>query len=278
MQFFSGAPTAIGHSFYTLPEAQLFLVPTGMSLIPSPSMDFRVAHIWPFFFLTPIFFSFFFGCHVTTCVTTYSSYHNLCDVTLVCSGTFSFVLPYLVDNLSHLLEERNGWCRSKVLENRSPSESSSLLVNILKLCWSLLLFQKWGCCMHCMSIYSLESMDTWNKKRKNCGRFMQKKKNMMLHRCCLFRKLNLFFLLHFCWSCANFLKHCRHTLLHHQFSLSHYFSFFSCHQTPATFRHGLSQPICVLSFIIFIYFAHEWSFGEKNFHHLQKVIFIGTLL
>lgn len=78
MQFFSGAPAAIGHSFYTLPEAQLFLVPTGMSLIPSPSMDFGMAHIWPFFLRLSFSFFFFFAVtsqlvwqrtrHITTCV------------------------------------------------------------------------------------------------------------------------------------------------------------------------------------------------------------------
>lgn len=76
--FYSGTPTAIGHSFYTLLEAQLYLVPTVWILA------------WRAF---DLFFSpqHFFGCHVTICVTTHLLHRNLCDVMLACSGTFSYV-------------------------------------------------------------------------------------------------------------------------------------------------------------------------------------------
>lgn len=76
----------------------------------------------------------------------------------------------------------------------------------------------------------------------------------------------------FSWSYANFLKHCHHTLLCHQLSLpyhSKFFFFFSRHQrNQHGFCHGLCQPICVSSFILFIYFAHEWSFGKKKLCHV----------
>lgn len=45
MQFLNGAPTAIGHSLYTSPEAQLFLVLAMMSLTLLPSMDFGISRI-----------------------------------------------------------------------------------------------------------------------------------------------------------------------------------------------------------------------------------------
>lgn len=156
--FYSGAPTAIGHSFYTLLEAQLYLVPT-VWILAWRAFDL-------FFFFPDIFLA----------VTSQFVWQRIC-YTATCVmwrlravAPFLMFLLYLVDNLSHPLQERNASCQSKPLKNRFSSESF-LLVNIVKLCWSLLSLKKWRCCMHCMSIYSLESIDTWNKK-KNCGRYM----------------------------------------------------------------------------------------------------------
>lgn len=60
------------------------------------------------------------------------------------------------------------------LLKKLQSESSSLSANFVKPCWSLPSFQSWGCCMHCMYIYSWESMDAWNKNI--CRWSIQKKK------------------------------------------------------------------------------------------------------
>uniref|UniRef100_A0A131YE01 Secreted protein n=1 Tax=Rhipicephalus appendiculatus TaxID=34631 RepID=A0A131YE01_RHIAP len=108
---------------------------------------------------------------------------------------------------------------------------------------------------------------------------MQKKKDRMLHRCCLFRKSNLFFLLHFCWLCANFLKHCHHTLLHHQFSLSCHSTFFSCHQTyQQCFVMGkANQFVCCHSSYLFILLM-SGPLGKRKFSPRAESHFIGTLL
>lgn len=87
----------------------------------------------------------------------------------------------------------------------------------------------------------------------------------MLHRCYLFRKLNLFFLLHFCWSCANFLKHCRHTLLHHQFSLSHHFSFFFLVIRDTSNVSSWAKPtnLCVVIHPIYLFCSWMVLWGKK---------------
>lgn len=126
--------------------------------------------------------------------------------------------------------------------------------------------------MHCMSIYSLESMDTWNKNRKKIvGNPCKKKRTGCCTGVACSGNWTYFFYFIFAghvqifWNIVTI--HCCITSSH--FHVILLFLFLSS-ETPATFCHWLGQPICVLSFIIFIYFAHEWSFGKKKLSPCAK--------